>query len=81
MREDDLVALINNKEKEALLIMFGHLWQKKYCFLDGEKGRPSLSDCIDFALRKRNSRAEEDLVDFLECYLNDMSRRCQGSRD
>lgn len=67
--------LVGN-EKEALLIMFGATWQKKYWPLDGQKGRPSLSDCIDFALRKNNSRAQEDLVDFLECYLTDMARRC-----
>ncbi len=70
--------LVGN-EKEALLIMFGATWQKKYWPLDGQKGRPSLSDCIDFALRKRNSKAQEDLVDFLENYLTDMARRCHSS--
>jgi len=71
------MALSN--EKEALLIMFGPLWRKKYWPLDGQKGRPSLSDCIDLALRKRNTRSREDLVDFLEKYLTDMSRRCEAS--
>lgn len=73
-----MAAFLDDREKEALLIMFGQLWREKYWPLDGLKGRPSLSDCIDFALRKRSSRAEEDLIDFLESYLNDMSRRCQG---
>lgn len=66
-------------EKEALLIMFGPSWQKKYCSLDGQKGRPSIAECIDFALRRHNSRAEEDLVDFLEGYLSDMAKRCHKS--
>ncbi len=74
-----MAGLINTKEKEALLLMFGHLWQKRYWSLDGEKGRPSLSDCIDFALRRKNCRIDEDLVDFLEQYLQDMARRCQAS--
>lgn len=74
----DLNRLASN-EKEALLIMFGPSWQKKYWPLDGQKGRPSISDCIDFALRKRSSRAEEDLVDFIEDYLSDMARRCHHS--
>lgn len=77
--EDTLTQLISTKEKEALLLMFGHLWQKKYWSLDGEKGRPSLSECIDFALRRKNTRIDEDLVDFLENYLQDMARRCQAS--
>ena len=70
--------LVTN-EKEALLIMFGAAWQKKYWPLDGQKGRPSLSDCIDYALRKRSARAQEDLVDFLESYLTNMARRCHSS--
>lgn len=72
-----MAGYIDNRQKEALLIMFGHLWQQKYWPLDGLKGRPSLADCIDFALRKPNARAEEDLVAFLEEYLQDMARRCQ----
>lgn len=66
-------------EKEALLIMFGAIWRKKFWPLDGQKGRPSLSECIDFALRKKNSCVDEDLVDFLEKYLSDMARRCHHS--
>lgn len=66
-------------EKEALLIMFGPLWRKKFWPLDGQKGRPSLSECIDFALRRKNTKAKEDLVDYVESYLTDMSRRCEHS--
>ncbi|MCA9508546.1 MAG: hypothetical protein KC505_09010 [Myxococcales bacterium] len=73
-----MTAFLNNQEKEALLLMFGQLWRQRYWSLDGLRGRPSLSDCIDFALRKRKQNAEEDLIDFLEDYLNDMARRCQN---
>jgi hypothetical protein len=66
-------------EKEALLIMYGPAWQKRFWPLDGQEGRPSIADCIDFALRKRNSRAQQDLVAFLESYLTDMARRCHYS--
>ncbi|GEM_PF-2385348 len=65
-------------EREAILIMFGETWRRKFWPLDGQKGRPSISDCIDFALRKKNSHHQEDLVDFLENYLSDMARRCQN---
>jgi len=72
-------SLLADNEKEALLIMFGPIWQKRFWSLDGQKGRPSISDCIDFALKRRKARAEEDLVDFLEEYLSDMARRCHKS--
>lgn len=59
--------------------MFGPVWRKKYWALDGQNGRPSIADCLDFALRKRNSKAKEDLVDYVEGYLTDMARRCEHS--
>jgi hypothetical protein len=71
--------MINNNEKEALLIMFGSMWRKKFWSLDGQKGRPSIDDCIDFALRRRKSYAQEDLVDYIEDHLKDMARRCEGA--
>lgn len=74
-----IASTLNRNEKEALLIMFGNVWRKKFWPLDGQKGRPSISDCIDFALRKKNSRAQEDLVDYIENYLKDMAKRCEGS--
>lgn len=70
--------ILNRHEKEALLIMFGDIWRKKFDTLDGQKGRPTLSDCIDFALRRNNAKAREDLVEYVEAYLRDMARRCQG---
>jgi hypothetical protein len=69
----------SRNEKEALLIMFGPVWRKKFWPLDGQKGRPSLAECLDFALRRKNSRAKEDLVDYVESYLSDMARRCEPS--
>lgn len=72
-------SLLAHNEKEALLIMFGATWQKKFWSLDGQKGRPSIEDCIDFALKRRSLRLEEDLVDFIENYLSDMARRCHSS--
>jgi hypothetical protein len=74
-----MLSTIHRHEKEALLIMFGNVWQKKFWALDGQNGRPSLSDGIDFALRRINSNAKEDLIDYLENYLKDMARRCEGS--
>ena len=70
-------SALSRNEKEALLIMFGAAWQKKFATLDGEKGRPSISDCIDLASRKFNSRSKEDLIDYLETYLKKMARRCK----
>ena len=70
---------LEQREKEALLIMFGALWQKRFWPLDGLGGRPSISDCIDFAMRRWSKKAREDLVGYLENYLGDMSRRCEGS--
>lgn len=72
-------SAFNRNEKEALMIMFGNAWRKRFWSLDGEKGRPSISDCLDFALRKRSTRAQEDLVEYVESYLNDMARRCESS--
>lgn len=74
-----MTLMVGGKEKEALMIMFGTIWTKKFWALDGQKGRPSISDCLDFALRKRKIQAEEDLVDFVENYLTDMAKRCQRS--
>lgn len=74
-----LSSAFNRNEKEALLIMFGSAWRKKFWSLDGEKGRPSISDCLDFALRKSNTKAREDLVEYVESYLRDMARRCEAS--
>jgi hypothetical protein len=77
-----MVAVTSNlksQEKEALLIMFGPMWQKKFWALDGQGGRPSISEGIDFALRRLSSKAKEDLVDYVEEYLRDMSRRCEKS--
>jgi len=70
---------ISHNEKEALLIMFGHMWRKKYWSLDGQKGRPSLGDCIDLAVRRQNTKSKEDLVDYVESYLAAMAKRCEGS--
>ena len=70
---------LDHNEKQALLIMFGKHWSKKFKTLDGQKGRPSIPDCLDFALRRLNSRAKEDLVGYLERYLCDMAKRCEGS--
>lgn len=70
---------VSSHEKQAIMIMFGGLWKKKFTTLDGQKGRPSVSDCIDFALRRVNKKAGEDLVDYLEQYLFNMSKRCQAS--
>jgi hypothetical protein len=69
---------LSTEEREALWIMFGTLWQKKYCSLDGQHGRPSINDCLDWALKTKHIKESEDLVDFLESYLADMARRCQG---
>ncbi len=69
----------NMQEKEALLIMFGPIWRKKFSALDGQQGRPSIADCLDLALQKRSSKAKDDLVDFLENYLTNMARRCEHS--
>lgn len=74
-----MVATINRNEKEALLIMFGQIWEKKFWTLDGKMGRPSIAECVDFALRRGGKKAREDLVDYIEKYLNDMARRCEGS--
>ncbi len=74
-----ITTSFGSNEKEALLIMFGPEWRKKFWTLDGQKGRPSIADCIDFALRKRNSKVEEDLVNYLENYLTNMARRCERS--
>jgi hypothetical protein len=75
-------SALSTNEKEALLIMFGPIWRKKFRSLDGQKGRPSIADCLDFALRKYNSKAKEDLVDYVEDYLTSMARRCeQSARD
>lgn len=65
-------------EKEALLIMFGDVWQRKFHALDGQKGRPSIADCIDFALNKVNNKAKEDLVMHIENYLRSAAKRCQN---
>lgn len=70
------ISVIDSAQKQALLLMFGHIWQKKYSTLDGQKGRPSIDDCIDMALRRSNKSVREDLVDHVERYLIDMSRRC-----
>lgn len=72
-------SLMVGNEKEALLIMFGPRWQRKFWSLDGQQGRPSIADCIDFALKRKNIKNKEDLVDFLEDYLDDMARRCEES--
>jgi|JI10StandDraft_1071094.scaffolds.fasta_scaffold1876970_1 hypothetical protein len=74
-------AELKPHEKEALLIMFGHMWQKRFWALDGQGGRPNLSQCIDFALKKRGASLHEDLVDFLENYLMAMFLRCQASAE
>lgn len=74
-----VTSAVSRNEKEALLIMFGNIWQKKFWALDGESGRPSIADCVDFALRKLNTNAKEDLVDYVEDYLTDMARRCEGN--
>lgn len=68
---------LSQHEKEALLIMFGEVWHKKFCALDGQKGRPSIDDCIDFALKRLNPRAREDLVTYVEEYLKQMAKRCE----
>jgi hypothetical protein len=70
---------ISLREKEALLIMFGSIWRKKFWALDGQKGRPSISDGIDFALSRLSSGAKEDLVDYVENFLKNMSQRCECS--
>lgn len=67
----------NHSKKEALLIMFGHGWSQRYCHLDGQDGRPSISDCIERALRKSNLKANEDLVDYVEKHLMSVARRCE----
>lgn len=71
--------VISLQEREALLIMFGNLWQKKYWALDGQNGRPSINDCLDWAFKSKQINANEDLIDFLESFLQDMARRCQGA--
>lgn len=71
-----IISTLNRNEKEALLIMFGSYWRKKFSTLDGEQGRPSIAEAIDFALLKRNAKAKDDLVTYVEKYLQDMARRC-----
>ncbi|HXW53110.1 MAG TPA: hypothetical protein VEL47_03285 [Myxococcota bacterium] len=72
-------SAISRNEKEALIIMFGQVWKKKFWPLDGQKGRPCLNDCIDFALKRLKAKSKEDLVDYVESYLRDMARRCEAS--
>ncbi len=72
-------SAISRNEKEALIIMFGNSWRKRFWALDGQKGRPCLNDCVDFALRKLNTKSKEDLVNYVEAYLTDMARRCEPS--
>ncbi len=67
----------NNSKKEALLIMFGHSWSKRYWSLDGQDGRPSIAECIDLVLKKETLSANEDLVGYVEKHLNSISRRCE----
>jgi hypothetical protein len=69
----------NQCQKEALLIMFGQSWSKKYELLDGQDGRPSIADCIEKALYK-NTKQCEDLVDFVERHLSNTARRYQRCR-
>lgn len=74
-----VVLNMSTQEKEALLIMFGPIWRKKYWALDGEGGRPSIADGIDFALRKVSKKGQDDLIEHVERYLKDMARRCEKS--
>lgn len=62
---------IKGQERDAILLMFGPVWQRKFRALDGQEGRPSIADCIDKALMKPNGKAQEDLVSYLEKYLAD----------
>lgn len=64
----------NGQEVEALLLMFGKDWQSKFKSLDGQNGRPTLSDCIHRALEKINAKQREDLVEYIECYLENMAK-------
>lgn len=76
-----MVAVLSNssqQQKEALLIMFGRVWQKKFWPLDGQQGRPSLGDCVDLALKRHNNKTRDDLVTYVENYLDSMSRRCEA---
>jgi hypothetical protein len=73
-----VTSALSRNEKEALLIMFGTVWRKKFSTLDGRKGRPSITDCIDIASRRLNSRSRADLVYYIETYLQDMARRCES---
>jgi hypothetical protein len=73
-------STLSRHEKEALLIMFGDSWHKKFNALDGKKGRPSINDCIDFALIRLSPRAREDLVTYLEGYLKQMAKKCEKNR-
>lgn len=65
----------NHSKKEALLIMFGQSWSHRFGSLDGQEGRPSIAECIDKALEKNTLRAHEDLVDYVEKHLTNVSRR------
>ena len=63
-------------EVQALLIMFEKIWQKKFSMLDGQNGRPSISECVEMVLHQENNKKpQEDLIDFLENHLEKMSNR------
>lgn len=68
---------IDHNKKEALLIMFGPIWKKRFWPLDGQEGRPTLADCIEKALLKNTVKSNEDLVNYVENHLKVVSRRCE----
>ena len=64
---------LEETEFQALLIMFEKIWQKKFSMLDGQNGRPSISECVEIALSQENTNPKEDLIDFLESHLEEMA--------
>lgn len=71
----------NNNTKEALMIMFGQSWQKRFWSLDGQNGRPSIADCIEKALSKNTIKANEDLVSYVEKQLLSNARRLEKKHE
>jgi hypothetical protein len=71
------LSMCKSNEKEALLIMYGAKWQRRFWHLDGQNGRPTIDECIDLALQKQNPRSQEDLIAYIEGYLKYIVKRCK----
>lgn len=74
-----MALLIKSKEKEALLIMFGPMWQKKFQVLDGQYGRPNIAESIDSALLKLSPKSKIDIIRYLENHLKKIATKLEKS--